>query len=96
VLFQFLRRVTPYRVLVTLNLIDKAGAKPLQITIGKAFSFCVGAFDEHLHRYDRLNERPQSGSTKFRPQRATMGGSGMAEMERLADYYRLSNEPAVP
>jgi len=43
-------------MLVTLHLIDKASAKPIQIAIGKAFSFCVGAFDEHLKRYDRLNE----------------------------------------
>ena len=56
VLFHFFRRVTPYRVLVPLHLINKAGTKPIQIAIGKVFSFCVGAFDAHLLRYDRLNE----------------------------------------
>ena len=60
VLLHLVRRVTAYRVFVSLHLIDKAGAKPFQIAIGKALSFCVGAFDEHPQRYDRMNERPQS------------------------------------
>jgi hypothetical protein len=40
--------------------------------------------------------RHLTGATTAAQRLRAMGGSGMAEMERLADYYRLSNEPAVP
>ena len=60
--FHLVRRVVAYRVLVTLHLINKAGAEPLQFAIRQAFPLSVGSLDVHIARqYDPMNGRLQSG-----------------------------------